>query len=93
MQYDENTQFSQSYKEAVISILTLSLRWVGVKTVKWVFSVLCDIVQYRKVLPVDAQPGNDLRLVLIFIATDNHQAIVCSGGVGRLGGEGRSVEV
>ena len=35
--------------------------------------------------PVGAQSGDKMRLVLIFIATDNHQAIVCSGGIGKQG--------
>ena len=32
-----------------------------------------------------AQSGDKMRLVLIFVATDYHQAIVCSGGMGKQG--------
>ena len=48
-----------------------------------ILSVLCNNVQCRKVLSVCAQSGDDVRLVLIFIATDNHQAIIYGGGIGR----------
>ena len=53
-----------------------------------ILSVHCNIVQCRKVLSVDAQSRDDVRLVLIFITTDNHQAIVCSGGMGKKEGKG-----
>ena len=41
-----------------------------------VFLKSCDTVQYSKVFPVRAQSGDKMRLVLILIATDYHQAIV-----------------
>lgn len=43
-----------------------------------ILSVLCNIVHHRKVFPVGAQLRYDVRLVLILIATNDHQAIVYS---------------
>ena len=37
-----------------------------------VFSAFCNIMQCGKVFSVGVQFGNDMRLVLILIATDNH---------------------
>ena len=42
-------------------------------------------MQCSKLFPVSAQSGDKMRLVLIFIATDYHQAIVCSGEMGKQG--------
>ena len=36
----------------------------------------CNTVQCSKVSPVGAQSGDKMRLVLILVATDYHQAIV-----------------
>ena len=45
-----------------------------------IISVLCNVIQCRKVFPMSAQLRYDVRLVLILTATNNHQTIVYSGG-------------
>ena len=44
-----------------------------------VISVLCNIMQPNKVSPVGAQSGDDMGFVLILVAANYHQAIVCGG--------------
>ena len=43
-----------------------------------IFLKFCNVMRHGVEFPVVAQLGNDVRFVLILIATDNHQTILCS---------------